>query len=264
MPLFSSDRRLDGDGETVRWRFVAVFVVVVCLATGFLVWLGYVATREWQRGAELLLHRRQAQAMTLVSAALSRDMEGTWTRIIVPINQSMLEEDPPYDLLEQTARAFARFPYPESFIFWRADGRENGVTYVFNRAERQPPWDNSHATDDPFPVVMLRDPLPLRDVVAAARQQAKASSRFIVLELDIAGVSYQVVAHLLFTSTKPPRPFRVRCVYSECALGPTRIFRTVAAASLENRRQRRHPIVCGNGRPGDARDDDRPGADSTR
>ena len=203
MPLFSSDRRLDGDGETVRWRFVAVFVVVVCLATGFLVWLGYVATREWQRGAELLLHRRQAQAMTLVSAALSRDMEGTWTRIIVPINQSMLEEDPPYDLLEQTARAFARFPYPESFIFWRADGRENGVTYVFNRAERQPPWDNSHETDDPFPVVMLRDPLPLRDVVAAARQQAKASSRFIVLELDIAGVSYQVVAHLLFTSTKP-------------------------------------------------------------
>ncbi len=197
-------RRRDLDRELVHWGVVFAVATVLCGVVGALVWFGYVALREWERGADLLLDRRQAEAVALTTTALNRDMEGAWSRVLVPINRVAVEEDPPYDLIQRTAQAFARFPYPESFFIWRHTESEprGEVTYVFNRAERRPHWDHATESDDPFPVVVLRDPPAMRAVVTAVSRRAEPTNPFIVIEVDIGGVPYQVVAHLLFSPTE--------------------------------------------------------------
>jgi len=189
--------------RAVRLPTVMTFVVAMFLATMALVWFGYVATREWRSGTNLLLERRAAEALALVRAALSADMKGAWITTLVPFNTTMLDEDQPYGMFQVSARAFARFPYPESFVLWRRTGRDEGNTYAFNRADRPPPWDTRPSSDDPFPVVLVRDPAALAGVVAAVRKEATAASPFIMLERPINGTPYQLVAHALFASSPP-------------------------------------------------------------
>jgi two-component system phosphate regulon sensor histidine kinase PhoR len=188
----------------VRLPTVMTFVVVMFAATMALVWFGYVATREWRSGTNLLLERRANEALALVRAALSADMKGAWITAIVPFNTTNLDEDPPYSMFQVSARTFARFPYPESFVLWRHTGRrDEGTTYAFNRADRPPPWATRPSSDDPFPVVLDRDPAALAGLVAAVRKHATAASPFIMLERPIEGTPYQIVAHALFASSPP-------------------------------------------------------------
>ena len=184
----------------VRLPIVMTFVVAMFAATMGLVWFGYVATREWRSGTNLLLERRANEALALVRAALSADMKGAWLTAIVPFNTIILDEDPPFSTVQMAARTFARFPYPESFVLWEQDGRADGTTYVFNRSDRPPSWETRPSSDDPFPVVLVRDPAPLTELVAAVRKHANAASPFIMLERPIDGTPYQIVAHALFDS----------------------------------------------------------------
>jgi len=184
----------------VRLPIVIAYVVAMFAATMALVWFGYVATREWRSGTNLLVERRANEALALVRAALSADMKGAWITAIVPFNTTNLEEDPPYSMFQVAARTFARFPYPESFVLWKHTGREDGATYVFNRADRPPPWETRPSSDDPFPVVLVRDPPALAGLVAAVRKHATAASPFTMLEQPIDGTPYQIVAHALFAS----------------------------------------------------------------
>ena len=194
---FGGRRVSDG---AVRLPTIMTFVVAMFAATVALVWFGYVATREWRSGTTLLLERRANEALALVRAALSADMKGAWITTLVPFDATMLDEDPPYSMLQVSARAFARFPYPESFVLWKHTGREEGDTYVFHRADRPPPWETRPSSDDPFPVVLVRDPAALVGLVAAIRKEATAASPFIMLERPIDGTPYQVIAHALFAS----------------------------------------------------------------
>jgi two-component system, OmpR family, phosphate regulon sensor histidine kinase PhoR len=194
---FAGRRASDG---AVRLPIVMTFVVAMFAATVALVWFGYVATREWRSGTNLLLERRANEALALVRAALSADMKGAWITAIVPFNTTNLDDDPPYGMFQVAARTFARFPYPESFVLWKQNVGEDGATYVFNRADRPPPWDTRPSSDDPFPVVLVRDPAALSELVAAVRKRATASSPFIMLEQPIGGTPYQIVAHALFAS----------------------------------------------------------------
>jgi len=192
------DRR--GTDGAVRLPVVMTFVVAMFAATVGLVWFGYVATREWRSGTNLLLEQRANEALVLVRAGLRADMKGAWITAIVPFNATDLDEDPPYSMFQVAARTFARFPYPESFVLWKQAGRDDGTTYVFNRADRPPPWETRPSSDDPFPVVLIRDPAALGGLVTAIRKQATAASPFIMLEQPIEGRPYQVVAHALFAS----------------------------------------------------------------
>jgi len=194
---FRGQRVTDG---AVRLPIVMTFVVVMFAATMALVWFGYVATREWRSGTNLLLERRANEALALVRAALSADMKGAWITAIVPFNTSNLDEDPPYSMFQLAARTFARFPYPESFVLWKDTDRDGGSTFVFNRADRPPPWETRPSSDDPFPVVLVRDPAPLADMIADVRRRATTESPFIMLERSIDGTPYQIVAHALFAS----------------------------------------------------------------
>ena len=190
----------------VRLPTVMTFVVAMFAATIAMVSLGYVATREWRSGTNLLLERRANEAVALVHAALSADMKGAWITAIVPFNTTVLDEEPPYGLFQVAARAFARFPYPESLVLWKRTehhSQGDGITYAFNRADRPPPWNTRPSSDDPFPVVLVRDPTELAGLVAAVREQATAASPFLVIERSIEGTPYQVVAHALFASSPP-------------------------------------------------------------
>jgi signal transduction histidine kinase len=197
---FGGRRVTDG---AVRLPTVMTFVVAMFAATVALVSFGYVATREWRSGTNLLLERRANEALALVRAAFSSDMKGAWTTAIVPFNTTILDEDPPYSMFQVFARAFALFPYPESFVLWKHTGRDGGTTYAFNRADRPPPWETRPSSDDPFPVVLVHDPAPLAGLVASVRKHATAASPFIVLERSIDGTPYQIVAHALFASSPP-------------------------------------------------------------
>ena len=184
----------------VRLPIVIAYVVAMFAATAALVWFGYVATREWRSGTNLLVERRANEALALVRATLKADMKGAWITAIVPFNATDLAEDPPYSMFQVAARTFAQFPYPESFVLWKHTGREEGETYVFNRADRPPPWETRPSSDDPFPVVLIHDPPALAGLVAAVRDHATAASPFIMLEQPIDGTPYQIVAHALFAS----------------------------------------------------------------
>jgi hypothetical protein len=117
-------RRRTVTAGQVRLPIVMTFVVAMFATTIALAWFGYVATREWRSGANLLLERRANEALALVRAALSADMKGAWSTAIVPFNTTLLHEDPPYSMFQVSARTFARFPYPESFVLLKDSGND--------------------------------------------------------------------------------------------------------------------------------------------
>jgi signal transduction histidine kinase len=200
-PLFSRRRRGEADAHIGQWHTAIIFAIGLCAATAGLVWFAYIATRQWQRGTDLLQGQRAAEALALAHAAVIRDMKGAWVSLIVPINDAALDEDPPYDLLHQSAQAFAKFPYVESVMIWKGGPSER--TYVFSRSDRQPPWDHSVHAGDPFPVLMQRDVAALAPVIDAARQVPTPATPFALFETSIDRVPYQVVAHLLFAQDPP-------------------------------------------------------------
>jgi two-component system, OmpR family, phosphate regulon sensor histidine kinase PhoR len=170
----------------------------LCIATLALVWLAYNATLESRRGARLLLEQRAAEQLALLGAGLMQDMKGAQATVLSTLAPAQLATDPPYDVADVFARGFARFPYPESFFAWTSAGASDGLTYVFNRADRPPAWHASEPLVGPYPVVVLRDPDGLRPVIEGARQQARYSRSVSVFETDVAGVPYQVVANFLY------------------------------------------------------------------
>jgi signal transduction histidine kinase len=170
----------------------------LCLATAGLLWLGYRATAQWQRSEAQLSERRANEKLALLIAALDRDMKGAQLSILVPINQEQLTAGGPASLSAYFARAFARFPYPESFFVWRGPSSAGEATYVFNRADRRPAWDTAAVATAPYPVVTRRDQTPLHPVIAQIQRDASHRRRFAAYELEIDGARYQVVVHLLY------------------------------------------------------------------
>lgn len=174
--------------------------VVLAAGIGALVWFGYRATQEWRRSAAQLVDRRAAEVLALLSAGLNRDMKGAQLSVLVPITADALREDPRHELRQVFARAFARFPYPESFFVWRDtdDDGGDGVTYLFNRADRPPSWEATPLSADPYPVVLSIDPEGPRPLLAQVAAVAPSGRSFALVEALIGGVPYQAVAHLLY------------------------------------------------------------------
>lgn len=192
--------RRDARSARERPSRIIAFAAGLSLATVTLIALAWTATAEMRRSTNLLLERRASEVLALTSAALNRDMKGAWLSVLAPMDAIALEEDPPYDILQLTSRAFARFPYPESFIVWRRGDGRGERTYAFNRSDRPVPWADSDEGTEAYPVALLRDPPALEPIVALVRQAARDRRRFAVVEATLSGVPYQVIAQLLFTT----------------------------------------------------------------
>lgn len=191
-------------------RSAAAVVLSAALAVGVgaLVWFGTRATTEWQRSAAQLVEQRANEVLALLIAGLNRDMKGAQLSVLVPINHEALRTDPPHELRQVFARAFARFPYPESFFVWRDTPPDSlGLTYFFNRAARPPRWSSTPQTADPYPVVLARNPEGARAVVDLARAQAATGRTFVLVDTTLAGVPYQAVVQLLYRSGEQRKLF---------------------------------------------------------
>lgn len=180
------------------------FNLALVLGVAALVWFGYRATREWQRSTAQLVEQRVTEVLALLIAGLNRDMKGAQVSVLVPINQESLRTGTPNDMRELFARAFARFPYPESFFVWRdAQPGQSELTYFFNRADRPPTWQSGPPTPDPYPVVLERNPGAGASLVRLAREQAASGRTFALIETEIDAVPYQAVVHLLYRASQP-------------------------------------------------------------
>src|SRR5262245_41281461 len=103
---------------TSRFGLVALAVLLGAAVLGLLV-LSYRSVGEWRRTSRNLAENRAELMLTLLSTAISRDMKGAHTSVLLPLELPDLLENPPFALRETFARALARFPYAESFFVWR-------------------------------------------------------------------------------------------------------------------------------------------------
>ncbi len=182
--------------QVVRSNRTVALAAALCAATAMLVWLGYQATSKASRSTMLLLERRVAEQIALLSAALTQDMRGAHATVLVPVTSGQLALDPPYDLAEAFARGFARFPYPEFFFTWN-DQEGEEVIYVFTRSDRPPVWQGSDRPGGPYPVAVSRNPSAVHGLIAEARLRAHDERRIAVFDAALAGVEYQMVVNFL-------------------------------------------------------------------
>ena len=187
-----------GAGRSAGATAFLVLGAALCLATAALLWLGYRATVEWDRSEAQLADRRASEKLALLMTALDRDMKGAQLTVLVPINQEQLAGGGSAGLSALFARAFARFPYPESFFVWSRPAPDRETTYVFNRADRPPPWDHTDDASPRYPVVTRRDRTALTPFIDQIRRDAGHRKRFAAYQLEIGGVPYQLVVHLLY------------------------------------------------------------------
>ena len=162
-----------------------------------LVWLDYRATREWRRSSTLLAERRTDEAADLLTTALTRDMRGVQRSVLATLHRDDLRFAAPFDLANLLARAFARYPYPESFFGWTAPADRSSVVF-FNRSARPPAWVAASGETRRFPVVLVRDPPIARDIVMRIRSSARQRRRYVLFERPLGGAPYQIVVRLFY------------------------------------------------------------------
>lgn len=194
-------------GTGLRPTAALLFAAGLALATGLTFWFGLRATREWQRSAATAADTRGNAVVTLLGVAFERDMKGAQISVLLPLNEEVAAIAP-YDLGDRFARGFARFPYLESFFIWSAASEGAATIWVFNRADRTPPWDSPPAGGDPFPVVFHRDPDALAGVGRRLVERAPKGARFAVFDDTIDGTPYQIVAHLMYDGVGPDARLR--------------------------------------------------------
>ena len=198
----AADRLLSWRREPWRRAWIIYgLVCVLCAATALLVWFGFRASRQWQQSTELVAERRADETLILLAAALNKDMKGAHVSVIAAINEESLVVDSPDDLADRFARAFARFPYPESFFVWREAAVPAGDAYFFHRADRLPAWDPAIRTNGPYPVTVARNPAASGALIARVREQAQYRRPFAVFDAELGGARYQTVVHLLYRGT---------------------------------------------------------------
>jgi two-component system phosphate regulon sensor histidine kinase PhoR len=182
----------------IRSHYFYILGSALAAATLLLMWFGYRATAEWQRSTRLLVEQRTAEILTLMIEAVRRDMRGVQSQVLPQLELVDLESPRRYELVDDIAKAFARFPYPESFFAWTPQEDGEGALYVFNRADRPPRWRKDAFQAVNFPIVVLRDPAELNGLVQLLQEYSRLRTRFLLFETDIAGATYQVVARPLY------------------------------------------------------------------
>ena len=175
--------------------------------TILLMWFGYRATSEWRRSTEQVVERRTVNVMYLLMAALNRDMRGVQNQVLPQLDP--LNNNSDADLGDEVAKAFSRFPYPESFFSWRSGENGKGVLSVFNRADRPPPWYHGDVEAAEFPATVLKNPPELSELVRLVEGQASLRTRFVVFEMAIKGEPYQVIARPVYV---PPSRTRLHSI----------------------------------------------------
>src|SRR5262245_49614211 len=95
----------DTDDTAIHWPYVIPIAATLCVATGALLWFGYIATREWTASSRLVSEGRGREAAALAAAAIDADLTGAASMLLIPSNGSVLKQ-PPQRMLQSVARTF--------------------------------------------------------------------------------------------------------------------------------------------------------------
>ena len=185
-------------------RLRVILASAIGLSALALISIGYRAVVEWQHAAALVASRRAASAAELLVSALSHDMRGAHTSVLLGAERDGLAAGQTADLLHPIAGAFARYPYAEAFFSWH-NGPNTGVVF-YSRTERRPPWLASATSEALYPVATGSDRRlgrQLQDRIELDMQQGRRFSAFM---LPIGGVDYQVVAVISYADATRERP----------------------------------------------------------
>jgi signal transduction histidine kinase len=191
MPLSgSTTRRVKGSAALL---LASCLAVVTLLTFG----LGFWAIEQSRQASQEAAETRGEEAVALLNEALQRDMTGGQTSVLLPLSQPMVTSGTLYDLADEFARGFARFPYLESFFVWRRNG-DSGATYFFVRSDRKPSWEQIDAHDVSYPVEIRQDPAAMRPLIARTRDDATRQIQFAAHEFSISGVRYQAFSRIFY------------------------------------------------------------------
>ena len=168
----------------------------ICISVTALTWFGYRAIREWQRSSILLVERRANETASLLVTALSHDMYAVHKSVLSAVDREAFMREPPHDVSNVVAGAFARYPYPE--LFFASRDAASDTVELFMRSDRPPPWALPGAAPIRFPVVMQSDSEVGHAINERLRSDAQFARKFSVFSLERAGTEYQVVARLLY------------------------------------------------------------------
>src|SRR5215510_13548983 len=180
----------------IRSYYVQILAALLVVTTILLMWFGYRATAEWQRSTRQVVDRRTVEVLYLMVTALSRDMRGVQNQVLPQLNPSTNDAEM-FELSDEIAKAFARFPYPDSFFSWTGSD-EKGSLYVFNRADRPPSWHSGKLQTTEFPTTVLKNPEELAPMMRLVRNPSALRARFVVFETSIGGEPYQVIARPVY------------------------------------------------------------------
>jgi signal transduction histidine kinase len=102
----------------------------------------------------------------------------------------------------QVAIAFTRYPYPESFFSWHGDDKP----MFFNRTDRPPAWMPESSGARRFPVFLVPDPPGAALLRHQIDSYGAARYHYVVLQTDLGGQPYQVIARLMYTNPLQEEP----------------------------------------------------------
>ena len=183
-----------------RWA-VGALAAVACLIVVILVWVGWVAVRQWQQSLLLLADRQADDASERFVVDLTRDMQAVQRLVLLsPALDAFTSRDPvpdpTYGAVNLVASAFARYSYPEAFFIWNRERGAAGPVFFYRR-DRPVRW-NQGAAPAPFPVIVDEHASIGPALLQRIQDEAAEGRRFVVVEIPLEGVTYQVVARLLY------------------------------------------------------------------
>lgn len=179
-------------------RAVAGWLAVgMCVSISVLTWFGYRGIREWQRSSALLVERRANEAADLLVKALTRDMHAVQRSVLSSPDWNAFMLDPPYDVSNVVASAFARYPYPESFFAARGALTPDSLMF-FTRSDRPPSWVSREAGPNRFPVAVQYERSVAKAIVDRIEVDAASRRRFSIFDLHAGGTTYQAIVRLLY------------------------------------------------------------------
>lgn len=183
---------------------LSIVVAAAIAIPAVLAYLGFRSTQEWQRSTRSLAQQRTSEVATLMIMALNRDMRAVQGEVL-PQLDSLNSQSSLFTLSDEVTAAFARFPYPESFFTWRANGTEEGDLYVFNRTNRPPHWHRKLSGANGFPTAILKNPPELQPLVHSLRMTDYSESHLVARESQLQGGDYQIVAEVRYA-----HPYSIR------------------------------------------------------
>jgi len=171
--------------------------VGACVSLALVFGVGYRVLREWRTTADSLARHQAEESASLLSTALLRDMRGVQESVLTSSRLLTFVRQLPYDVRNEAAGAFARYPYPESFFLWRR-GTPAEAMMFFDRGGRRPAWMDSPEDRTPAPVLVESQSRVATLLLARIAKDVERRRTVSVFETSISGDAYQVVAQLVY------------------------------------------------------------------